>query len=61
MAACTASRWKYEGDVSLANPRARTYRGGLGDFFAYQKLLRDWRARGDFAGLRIEQGSEAAP
>ena len=38
-----------------------TYGGGFGDFFVYQKLLRDWRARGDFAGLRIEQGSEAAP
>jgi cation diffusion facilitator CzcD-associated flavoprotein CzcO len=60
MAACTPSRLNFEGDVSRANPRAGTYRGGLGDFFAYQKLLRDWRARGDFAGLRIEEGAEAA-
>ena len=61
MAACTPSRLNFEGDVSRANPRAGTYGGGFGDFFAYQKLLRDWRARGDFAGLRIEEGSDAAP
>ena len=61
MAACTPSRLNFEGDVSRANPRAGTYRGGLGDFFAYQKLLRDWRARGDFAGLRIEEGAQATP
>jgi cation diffusion facilitator CzcD-associated flavoprotein CzcO len=61
MAACTPSRLNFEGDVSRANPRAGSYGGGLGDFFAYQKLLRDWRARGDFAGLRIEEGSDAAP
>jgi hypothetical protein len=60
MAACTPSRLNFEGDVSQANPRTGTYGGGFGDFFAYQKLLREWRARGDFAGLRIEKGVDAA-
>jgi cation diffusion facilitator CzcD-associated flavoprotein CzcO len=60
MAACTPSRLNFEGDVSRANPRTGTYGGGFGDFFAYQKLLRDWRARGDFAGLQLEEGADAA-
>jgi cyclohexanone monooxygenase/pentalenolactone D synthase len=55
MAACTPSRINFEGDVNRANPRTGTYGGGFGDFFAYQKLLRDWRAAGDFAGLRLEE------
>jgi cation diffusion facilitator CzcD-associated flavoprotein CzcO len=59
MAACTPSRLNFEGDVSRANPRTGTYGGGYGDFFAYQKLLRDWRARGDFAGLHIEKGGNS--
>jgi hypothetical protein len=59
MLACTPSRLNYEGDVSRANPRANSYGGGYGDFFGYQKLLRDWRTRGDFAGLRIEEGADA--
>ena len=60
MSACTPSRLNFEGDMSRANPRTGTYRGGFGDFFAYQKLLRDWRARGDFAGLKLEEGADAA-
>jgi cation diffusion facilitator CzcD-associated flavoprotein CzcO len=60
MAACTPSRLNFEGDLSQANPRSGTYGGGFGDFFAYQKLLRDWRARGDFAGMQIEEGADAA-
>ena len=60
MLSCTPSRLNFEGDVSRANPRAGSYRGGYGDFFAYQKLLRDWRARGDFAGLQLEEGADAA-
>jgi cation diffusion facilitator CzcD-associated flavoprotein CzcO len=58
MLACTPSRLNYEGDVSRANPRANSYGGGYGDFFGYQKLLRDWRASGDFEGMRIEEGAE---
>jgi cation diffusion facilitator CzcD-associated flavoprotein CzcO len=60
MAACTPSRINFEGDVSQANPRTGTYGGGFGDFFAYQQVLRDWRKRGDFAGLRLEEGADAA-
>ncbi len=60
MAACTPSRLNYEGDMSKANPRAGSYGGGgLGDFFAYQKLLRDWRASGEFSGLRLEEAADA--
>jgi len=55
MAACTPSRINFEGEVERANPRTGTYGGGFGDFFAYQQLLRDWRAGGDFPGLRLER------
>jgi len=59
MAVCTPSRLNFEGDVSRANPRAGSYGGGgFGNFFAYQKLLRDWRAAGDFEGLQIEEGAD---
>ena len=61
MAACTPSRLNFEGDMSKANPRAGSYGGGgFGDFFAYQQLLRDWRASGEFAGLRLDEGADAA-
>ena len=56
MAACTPSRINFEGDLSKANPRTGTYGGGFGDFFAYQKLLREWRRSGDFIGVRLEEG-----
>jgi cation diffusion facilitator CzcD-associated flavoprotein CzcO len=60
MSACTPSRLNYEGDVGKANPRANSYGGGYGDFFGYQQLLRDWRASGEFEGLRIEAGADSA-
>jgi cation diffusion facilitator CzcD-associated flavoprotein CzcO len=60
MLACTPSRLNYEGDVGRANPRANSYGGGYGDFFGYQQLLRDWRASGEFEGLRIEAGADSA-
>ncbi len=60
MAACTPSRLNFEGDLSKVNPRRGNYGAGFGDFFGYQKLLRDWRARGDFAGLRLEEGGDCA-
>ncbi len=59
MSACTPSRLNFEGDMTRMNPRTGNYRGGYGDFFAYQQLLRDWRARGDFAGLRLEEAEAA--
>jgi cation diffusion facilitator CzcD-associated flavoprotein CzcO len=59
MASCTPSRLNHEGDLSKVDPRKGNYRGVFGDFFGYQKLLRDWRARGDFAGLRLEEGIDA--
>ncbi|MFA5886007.1 MAG: NAD(P)/FAD-dependent oxidoreductase [Acidimicrobiia bacterium] len=55
MAACTPSRLNWEGDPSQANPRNGAYGGGYGDFFGYQDLLAEWRARGDFAGWEIDQ------
>jgi cyclohexanone monooxygenase/pentalenolactone D synthase len=55
MAACTPSRLNFEGDPSAANPRNGAYGGGYGDFFGYQELLAEWRARGDFAGLDLDR------
>jgi hypothetical protein len=61
MSACTPSRINFEGDMSLMNPRAGSYGGGLGDFFGYQRVLRDWRAANDFAGLCVERRSADVP
>jgi cyclohexanone monooxygenase/pentalenolactone D synthase len=54
MAACTPSRLNFEGDVSAANPLSGTYGGGYGDVFGWRDLLKEWRERGDFAGLELE-------
>ena len=54
MAACTPSRLNFEGNPQAMNPRSGSYGGGLGDFFGFKELLRDWRDRGDFAGLEID-------
>jgi cation diffusion facilitator CzcD-associated flavoprotein CzcO len=55
MAACTPSRLNFEGDPSLANPLNGTYGGGYGDVFGWRDLLREWRERGDFAGLELDE------
>ena len=54
MAACTPSRLNFEGDPSMLNPRSGAYGGGYGDFFGYQDLLAEWRAKGDFEGFALE-------
>jgi hypothetical protein len=54
MAACTPSRLNFEGDPGAMNPRSGSFGGGRGDFLGFCKLLAEWRAQGDFAGLEIE-------
>jgi cation diffusion facilitator CzcD-associated flavoprotein CzcO len=54
MAACTPSRLNFEGNPAMLNPRSGAYGGGYGDFFGYQDLLREWRAKGDFEGFDLE-------
>jgi cation diffusion facilitator CzcD-associated flavoprotein CzcO len=54
MAACTPSRLNFEGDPTRLNPRSGAYGGGYGDFFGYQDLLIEWRAKGDFEGFALE-------
>jgi cyclohexanone monooxygenase len=54
MAACTPSRLNFEGDPTMLNPRSGAYGGGYGDFFGYQDLLAEWRAKGDFEGFALE-------
>ena len=56
MAACTPSRLNFEGDPTMLNPRSGAYGGGYGDFFGYQDLLAEWRAKGDFEGFALEHG-----
>jgi cyclohexanone monooxygenase/pentalenolactone D synthase len=55
MAACTPSRLNFEGDPSAANPLSGTYGGGYGNVFGWRDLLREWRERGDFAGLELDE------
>jgi len=61
MAACTPSRINFEGDMSRVNPRVGHYGGGMGDFFGWQELLREWRTSGRFEGLALEGRAEHAP
>ena len=60
MAACTPSRLNFEGDPSAANPRNGSYGGGYGDFYGWQALLKDWRERGDFPGLELDEPYEGS-
>jgi hypothetical protein len=60
LAACTPSRLNFDGHPEAANPRSGTYGGGYGDVFAYQQLLKDWRAQADFAGLEIDEAAAAS-
>jgi cation diffusion facilitator CzcD-associated flavoprotein CzcO len=54
MSACTPSRLNFEGNPTMLNPRSGAYGGGYGDFFGYQDLLKEWRAKGDFEGFDLE-------
>jgi cation diffusion facilitator CzcD-associated flavoprotein CzcO len=60
MAACTPSRLNFEGNPAMLNPRSGAYGGGYGDFFGYQDLLTEWRAKGDFEGFDLEMESGEA-
>jgi len=57
MSACTPSRVNNEGDPGATSPLAGSYGGGLGDFFGFKKLLADWRASGELAGLELRSGA----
>jgi cation diffusion facilitator CzcD-associated flavoprotein CzcO len=54
MAACTPSRINNEGHPEAFRARDGNYGGGIGDLVAFRKLLADWRAAGDFAGLDLD-------
>ena len=60
MAACTPSRLNFEGNPAMLNPRSGAYGGGYGDFFGYQDLLLQWRARGDFEGFELTCDGDAS-
>jgi cation diffusion facilitator CzcD-associated flavoprotein CzcO len=46
-----------DGNMVLLDPHAGTYGGGFGDYFGYRDLLREWRERGDFAGLSLQRAA----
>jgi cation diffusion facilitator CzcD-associated flavoprotein CzcO len=54
MSLCTPSRLNYEGDPASAPPLGGSYGGGFGDFFAFKRLLAEWRESGDLPGLKLE-------
>jgi cyclohexanone monooxygenase/pentalenolactone D synthase len=58
MAACTPSRLNFEGNPAAMKLRNGSYGGGLGDFYGFYELIRDWRgqlAAGEKAGLDLEE------
>ncbi|MEE2665175.1 MAG: NAD(P)/FAD-dependent oxidoreductase [Myxococcota bacterium] len=57
MSLCTPSRINNEGNPGATSPLAGSYRGGFGDFFGFKKLLADWRASGELAGLELQSGA----
>jgi cation diffusion facilitator CzcD-associated flavoprotein CzcO len=55
IATCTPSRLNFDSDPSKVDPRSGSYGGGLGDFFAYQRVIEEWRENGDFAGWELDR------
>ena len=55
MSLCTPSRLNNEGDPGGTSPLVGSYGGGFGDFFAFKRLLADWRESGEFPGLKLEE------
>src|SRR5262249_54917691 len=53
MAACTPSRFNYDGAPSAVNPRNGSFGVGYGDYFAWRDLLVRWRAADGFPGLEL--------
>ena len=59
---CTPSRLNFNGDLTKVKPKNSHYGGGLGDLFAYQDLLAEWRADGRFAGWELRSpASDGSP
>ena len=59
MAACTPSRLNMEGHPERMNPRNGNYGRGLGDYFGYRRILRDWLDQGRCEGPRARRGHGA--
>jgi cation diffusion facilitator CzcD-associated flavoprotein CzcO len=55
LSACTPSRINLEGNPQAMNPRNGNYGRGLGDYFGYRELLRDWLDRGECEGLELDR------
>jgi cation diffusion facilitator CzcD-associated flavoprotein CzcO len=60
MSACTPSRLNLEGHPEAMNPRNGNYGRGLGDWFAYRKLLEAWLEAGTLEGLELKVRSTAS-
>ncbi len=59
MEACTPSRLNLEGHPKDISPRSGAWGGGRGDLFGWVAMLAEWRERGDFAGLELDQSTAA--
>jgi cation diffusion facilitator CzcD-associated flavoprotein CzcO len=59
MEACTPSRLNLEGHPKDINPQSGAWGGGRGDLFGWVEMLADWRNRGDFSGLELDQPTSA--
>ncbi len=57
MAACTPSRINNEGHPEAMNPRNTNYGGGLGNWFGYRDLLKNWLESGIFEELELQASS----
>jgi cation diffusion facilitator CzcD-associated flavoprotein CzcO len=56
MSACTPSRLNFEGNPGAMKPQSGSYGGGLGDFWGFCDLIREWRAKlagGEATGLEL--------
>ena len=51
---CTPSRLNNEGHPEAISHRCGNYGRGMGDWFAYRDLLRQWLDAGTFEGLEVE-------
>ena len=62
---CTPSYFNNEGETQVNARGEKTYRWYLGDvyspgFYAFETLLKNWRDRGDLAGLVLQPAQPVA-
>ncbi|MDH5172327.1 MAG: hypothetical protein OEW92_07910, partial [Gammaproteobacteria bacterium] len=60
---CTPSYFNNEGEAQLTSSGVEKYRFYLGEAYgpgwdAFEKLLQDWRDKGDLAGLTLTTGKQ---